>query len=86
MQDWPTDDMIFKPAQFISYLSERVRLVPGDLLFLGSPPGNGKHHGRFLQDGDVIDSEITYLGSQRNRCVAEDLQGRKPHFGAFPTE
>jgi 2,4-didehydro-3-deoxy-L-rhamnonate hydrolase len=86
MQDWPTDDMIFKPAQFISYLSERVRLVPGDLLFLGSPPGNGKHHGRFLQDGDVIDSEITYLGSQRNRCVAEDMQGRKPHFGAFPTE
>jgi len=81
MQDWPTDDMIFDPAQFVSYASERVHLTPGDVIFLGSPPGNGKHHGRFLQDGDVIDSEITYLGRQRNRCVAEDLHGRTPHFG-----
>ena len=85
MQDWPTNDMIFDPGQFVSYLSEHVGLVPGDLVFLGSPPGNGKHHGRFLQDGDVIDSEITYLGAQRNHCVTEDLQGRKPHFGNFPT-
>ncbi|MDQ0963783.1 MULTISPECIES: fumarylacetoacetate hydrolase family protein [unclassified Streptomyces] len=86
MQDWPTDDMIFDPAQFVAYASEHVRLTPGDIVFMGSPPGNGKHHGRFLHDGDVIDSEITYLGRQRNRCVAEDLQGRKPHFGRFPTD
>lgn len=86
MQDWPTGDMIFDPAQFVAYASEHVRLTPGDIVFMGSPPGNGKHHGRFLHDGDVIDSEITYLGRQRNRCVAEDLQGRKPHFGRFPTD
>jgi 2-keto-4-pentenoate hydratase/2-oxohepta-3-ene-1,7-dioic acid hydratase in catechol pathway len=86
MQDWPTGDMIFDPAQFVAYASEHVRLTPGDIIFMGSPPGNGKHHGRFLHDGDVIDSEITYLGRQRNRCVAEVLQGRKPHFGRFPTD
>jgi 2-keto-4-pentenoate hydratase/2-oxohepta-3-ene-1,7-dioic acid hydratase in catechol pathway len=85
MQDWPTNDMIFSPAQFVAYLSEHVRLTPGDIVFMGSPPGNGKHHGRFLHDGDVIDSAVTYLGRQRNRCIAEDLHGRKPHFGHFPT-
>ena len=86
MQDWPTGDMIFDPAQFVSYSPSMSGFIPGDILFLGSPPGNGKHHGRFLHDGDVIEA-ITYLGSQRNRCVAEVLQGRKPHFGrSRPTE
>jgi len=85
MQDWPVNDFIFSPAQVITYASERIRLQPGDLMCMGSPPGNGAHMGgRFLRDGDVIESEITYLGRQRNRCVAEDPHGRKPHFGHFP--
>jgi 2-keto-4-pentenoate hydratase/2-oxohepta-3-ene-1,7-dioic acid hydratase in catechol pathway len=83
MQDWPADDFVFGPAQVIAYASERVQLLPGDVVCMGSPPGNGAHHGRFLQDGDVIDSEITYLGRQRNRCVAEDARGRTPHFGLW---
>jgi 2,4-diketo-3-deoxy-L-fuconate hydrolase len=83
MQDWPVNDFVFSPAQYITYASERIRLLPGDIMCMGSPPGNGAHHGRFLRDGDVIDSEITYLGRQRNRCVAEDLHGRKPYFGLW---
>jgi 2,4-didehydro-3-deoxy-L-rhamnonate hydrolase len=83
MQDWRVDDYIFSPAQVISYASERVRLTPGDVVCMGSPPGNGAHHGRFLADGDVMDAEITYLGRQRTRCVAEDAQGRTPHFGLW---
>ena len=86
MQDWQVDDFVFSPAQVITYASERIRLSPGDILCMGSPPGNGAHHGRFLRDGDVIDSEITYLGRQRNRCVAEDPHGRKPHFGLWKNE
>ena len=85
MQDWPVNDFVFTPAQLITYASERIRLQPGDLLCMGSPPGNGAHHGRFLQDGDVIDSAITFLGRQHNRCVAEDPHGRKPHFGLWKT-
>lgn len=81
MQDWPVNDWVYSPAQYVTYASERVRLLPGDIIGMGSPPGNGAHHGRFLHDGDVIDAEITYLGRQRNRCAAEDRQGRKPHFG-----
>jgi len=37
----------------------------------GSPAGNGAHWGVFLAAGDVLDCEITGLGAQRNRCVAE---------------
>lgn len=85
MQDWPITDMIFSPEQILSYASERIRLVPGDLLITGSPPGNAAMHGgRWLRPGDVMESEITYLGYQRNDVVAEDAGGRTPHFGPLP--
>jgi 2-keto-4-pentenoate hydratase/2-oxohepta-3-ene-1,7-dioic acid hydratase in catechol pathway len=75
MQDWPVTDMIFTPEQILAYASERVRLMPGDLMITGSPPGNGAMHGgRYLKPGDVIDSELTYLGRQHNQCV-EDKEG-----------
>lgn len=87
MQDWPTTDMIFSPEQILSYASERVRLAPGDLLITGSPPGNAALHGnRWMRPGDVIESEITYLGRQRNDVVAEETGGRTPNFGPFITE
>ena len=86
MQDWPAGDMIFSPQQFVAYASERVNLMPGDHIFLGSAPGNGAHHNRFLQPGDVIDASLTGLGHQRNACVAEDTQGRTPVYPTFPTE
>jgi len=71
MQDGPTSDMIFDVARLIEHTSAITELHPGDLLMTGSPAGNGAHHGRFLQPGDVIEGAITGLGIQRNRCVAE---------------
>lgn len=71
MQDESTSDMLFDiPAQ-IAYVSSYARLLPGDLLATGSPAGNGMHHGRFLQPGDVITASIQYLGTQVNRCIGE---------------
>ena len=85
MQDWPVTDMIFKPEQILSYASERIRLVPGDLLSTGSPPGNGAFHGnRWLRPGDVIESELTFLGRQRNNVIAEDTKGRGWNWGPLP--
>jgi 2,4-didehydro-3-deoxy-L-rhamnonate hydrolase len=81
-QDWPVTDMIFNVERLIAYASERVRLLPGDLLLTGSPPGNGAHHGHFLRPGDVIESSITYLGRQTNHCVAEVVRS-SPTFGPF---
>jgi 2-keto-4-pentenoate hydratase/2-oxohepta-3-ene-1,7-dioic acid hydratase in catechol pathway len=81
MQDWPTNDMVFNPPQLLAYASERVRLMPGDILSTGSPPGNGMHHGRFMQDGDLVESSITGLGRQTNRCRAESRPARGLAFG-----
>lgn len=84
MQDWPITDMIFTPEQILSYLSERIRLTPGDLLITGSPPGNGAFHGnRWMRPGDIIESEITYLGRQRNNVVAEEAEGKTLTYGPF---
>jgi len=85
MQDWPVTDMIFKPEQILSYASERVRLMPGDLLSTGSPPGNAAFHGnRWMRPGDVVESELTFLGRQRNLVVAEETNGRTWTWGPFP--
>ncbi|MFT3863221.1 MAG: fumarylacetoacetate hydrolase family protein [Solirubrobacterales bacterium] len=70
MQDAVTEDMIFDLPTLISYASRKLVLRPGDLLCTGSPAGNGMYHDRFLTAGDVMESEITGLGRQRNMCVA----------------
>ena len=85
MQDWPAADMIFTPEDYLSYASERLATLPGDLMMMGSPPGNGAvHGGRWLQVGDTVDIAITGLGRQHHRVVAEDARSRTPHWGMPP--
>ncbi len=72
MQDESTADMIFGVARIIEFLSAYVQLWPGDLIATGSPAGNGTHYNRFLESGDIMEGSITGLGTQRNRCVAEE--------------
>lgn len=69
MQNESSADMIFGVAQQIEYITRHVQLWPGDLIATGSPAGNGTHYKRFLRHGDVMDSSIQGLGTQRNRCV-----------------
>ncbi|WP_336215283.1 fumarylacetoacetate hydrolase family protein [Nonomuraea sp. LPB2021202275-12-8] len=71
MQDESTKDMIFDVARLVSYVSQTVELLPGDLVLTGSPAGNGLHWGRLLRAGDVMEGTITGLGTQRNRCRDE---------------
>ncbi|MEU9546941.1 fumarylacetoacetate hydrolase family protein [Streptomyces mirabilis] len=75
MQDESTSDMLFSVAALITYISTVAEVRPGDVILTGSPAGNGAAHGVFLRPGDVVDGFITGLGSQRNRCVAEILNG-----------
>lgn len=70
-QDESTSDMMASIERQIAYLSDRVVLEPGDLICTGSPYGNGSAFGVFLQPGDLMEGTITGLGTQRNRCVAE---------------
>jgi 2-keto-4-pentenoate hydratase/2-oxohepta-3-ene-1,7-dioic acid hydratase in catechol pathway len=70
-QDESTADMLFDVAALIAHISDVAELRPGDLVLTGSPAGNGASHSVFLKPGDVMEGEITGLGAQRNRCVAE---------------
>jgi 2,4-diketo-3-deoxy-L-fuconate hydrolase len=73
MQDESTADMIFDVTRLIEDLSSYIQLWPGDLIVTGSPSGNGTHYNRYLRPGDVVESSITGLGTQRNECVAESI-------------
>ena len=71
MQDESVTDIIHGVAELVAYASTVAGLMPGDIILTGSPAGNAGHHGnRWLTAGDVIEGEITGLGTQRNRCVA----------------
>lgn len=70
-QDESTADMMINIERQIAYLSDRVTLMPGDLICTGSPYGNGSAFGVYLKPGDIMEGTITGLGMQRNPCVAE---------------
>ena len=70
-QDESTADMMINIERQVAYLSDRLELMPGDVICTGSPYGNGSAFGVYLQPGDLMEGTITGLGTQRNRCVAE---------------
>jgi 2-keto-4-pentenoate hydratase/2-oxohepta-3-ene-1,7-dioic acid hydratase in catechol pathway len=69
MQDSRSSDLIFGIPELVEYLSAICTLVPGDVIFTGTPSGVGAARGRFLAHGDVIDSGAEVIGSLRNHCV-----------------
>ena len=74
MQDSNTSDFIFTLPFLISYISEFMTLVPGDVISTGTPPGVGLGFKppRYLKSGDVVESGIEGLGQGRQRTVAYD--------------
>ena len=54
-------DMNFKPLELVSYVSENVTLLPGDLIVTGSPAGISK-----IDSGDLIECEIEGVGTLIN--------------------
>lgn len=59
-----TGDLIFTVPQLIEYLSGMLTLLPGDLIFTGTPAGVGSvmDPPRFLASSDVVTSWITGIG------------------------
>jgi 2-keto-4-pentenoate hydratase/2-oxohepta-3-ene-1,7-dioic acid hydratase in catechol pathway len=68
MQDASTGQMIFSVARIISSISRSMTLLPGDIITTGTPEGVGwkREPPRFLQNGDVIEIEISGIGILRN--------------------
>ncbi|MEW6638560.1 MAG: fumarylacetoacetate hydrolase family protein [Actinomycetota bacterium] len=73
VQDGHTSKMIFSVAELVSFLSEGMTLVPGDVVLTGTPPGVGmaREPQLWLKDGDEITIEIESLGSLTNPVVEE---------------
>jgi len=73
MQDGETSDMIFSVADIVSYVSNHLPLRAGDLIITGTPAGVGMGFSprRYLKAGDVLTQEISGLGAQRHRVVAQ---------------
>lgn len=70
MQDERTNDMIHNIPRLIEAFSHQVQLWPGDIIATGSPNGNGKQIGVFVQPGDVIEAQVGDLGMLRNTFAA----------------
>ena len=66
-----TKTMIFGAAKLVSYVSEFMTLMPGDVITTGTPPGVGLGHKPplFLKKGDVITLGVAGLGEQRQVVV-----------------
>lgn len=67
-----TSDMIFGISELIESLSTILPLLPGDLIFTGTPSGIGSARSpqRFLAPGDVLESSVEGVGTIVNRLVA----------------
>ena len=67
MQDGTTADLIFKVPFLISYLSQFMTLLPGDIISTGTPAGVGLGHKPpvYLKPGDVVELGIDGLGTAR---------------------
>jgi 2-keto-4-pentenoate hydratase/2-oxohepta-3-ene-1,7-dioic acid hydratase in catechol pathway len=72
MQTSRTSDMIFSVPRLIAELSAILPLLPGDIIFTGTPEGVGsvRKPPRFLQPGELIESWIEGIGTIRNRMVS----------------
>jgi 2,4-diketo-3-deoxy-L-fuconate hydrolase len=71
VQDARTSDLVFGVPRLVAELSAVLPLLPGDLIFTGTPAGVGmaRRPPRFLAKGQTLESWIEGIGTIRNRCV-----------------
>jgi 2,4-diketo-3-deoxy-L-fuconate hydrolase len=71
MQDNNTDDMIFEVPFLVSYISQFMTLLPGDIISTGTPAGVGLGFNPpvYLKKGDVVELGIEGLGAQRQVAI-----------------
>ncbi|MCZ6750746.1 MAG: fumarylacetoacetate hydrolase family protein, partial [Acidobacteria bacterium] len=67
-----TADMIFDVPAILEFLSRGMTLEAGDIISTGTPEGVGlgRTPPEYLQDGDLVESEVEGIGVLRNRVAA----------------
>lgn len=68
--------MIFSVPKLIAYISSFTELQPGDVIATGTPDGVGalRKPPLFMKAGDVLEVEISRIGTLRNPVVAEETR------------
>ena len=61
---FPTNDMVFGVETYISAMTRYLTLYPGDVIWMGTDGASEN-----LKDGDVVDIEITGVGTLSNPVV-----------------
>jgi 2-keto-4-pentenoate hydratase/2-oxohepta-3-ene-1,7-dioic acid hydratase in catechol pathway len=71
VQDARTSDLVYNVPRLVAELSAVLPLLPGDIIFTGTPAGVGftRQPPRFLQPGQTLESWIEGVGTIRNRLV-----------------
>ena len=71
-QSGSTSDMIFDVPTLVSYLSDFMTLLPGDVISTGTPAGValGMRPPKYLKAGDIVELGIDGLGESRQKLVA----------------
>jgi 2-keto-4-pentenoate hydratase/2-oxohepta-3-ene-1,7-dioic acid hydratase in catechol pathway len=80
MQESNTKELIFTVPEIISFLSQGLTLVPGDIIATGTPGGVGlfRDPQLFLKEGDLVEVEIERIGKITNRVrnfASDDIHG-----------
>ncbi|WP_416976093.1 fumarylacetoacetate hydrolase family protein, partial [Streptomyces sp. 4F14] len=72
VQKGRTGELVFSIPQIVAGLSEHIPLLPGDVLFTGTPSGVGvgRKPPRFLASGDELVSYVEGIGELRQRFTA----------------
>jgi 2-keto-4-pentenoate hydratase/2-oxohepta-3-ene-1,7-dioic acid hydratase in catechol pathway len=72
MQDSNTSNLIFTVPKIISFLSQSMTLMPGDLIATGTPPGvgMGRNPKIWLKNGDRMNVSIEKIGTLSNHVLA----------------
>lgn len=77
MQDSNTSRMVFDVAHLISYVSQYMTLMPGDIIATGTPAGVGMGRSPevYLKPGQTVRLGIEGLGYQEQRIYTADARG-----------
>jgi acylpyruvate hydrolase len=73
MQSATTDDLVFTPANLVSYISHIVTLQPGDVVITGTTGGVGhaRKPARYIRDGETVEVSIEGLGTVKNKTIVK---------------
>lgn len=78
VQESSTKDMIFGVAQTIAFLSRGTTLLPGDLIFTGTPQGvgMGRKPPLWLKDSDVVEVALEGVGTCTNKVEFDRVKSK----------